>query len=90
MRATIRIELNWQENRDELRSGPSRYGDEVRLDVQGRSNASWVEGTGTPPVEEGRLQVVSVHPDHSSAQIIDMRNPIFERGLRVRIDRRMP
>ena len=52
--------------------------------------AVWVEGTGTPPVEEGRLQVVSVHPDHSSAQIIHMRNPIFERGLRVRIDRRMP
>ena len=52
--------------------------------------AVWVEGTGTPPVEEGRLQVVSVHPDHSSARIIDMRNLIFERGLRVRIDRRMP
>ena len=52
--------------------------------------ALWVEGTGTPPVEEGRLQVVSVHPDHSSAQIIHMRNPIFARGLRVRIDRRMP
>ena len=52
--------------------------------------AVWVEGTGTPPVVEGRLQVVSVHPDHSSAQIIEIRNPIFERGLRVRIDRRMP
>ena len=50
----------------------------------------WVEGTGTPPVEEGRLQVVSVHPTHSSAQIVKMRNPVFETGVRVRIDRRMP
>jgi LysM repeat protein len=50
----------------------------------------WVEGTGTPPVEEGRLQVISVHPDHASAQIVDMRNAIFTTGVRVRLDRRMP
>lgn len=50
----------------------------------------WVEGTGSAPVEEGRLQVISVHPDHASAQITEMRNPIFETGIRVRLDRRMP
>ena len=52
--------------------------------------AVWIEGTGTPPTEEGRLLVISVHPDHSSAQIIEMKNPIFETGVRVRLDRRMP
>ncbi len=50
----------------------------------------WVEGRGTPPEVEGRLQVVSVHPDHSSARIVSMKNPIFQTGLRVRLDRKMP
>jgi phage tail protein X len=52
--------------------------------------AVWPEGTGTPPEVEGRLQVISVHPDHSSARIIWMKNPIFQTGVRVRVDRRMP
>lgn len=50
----------------------------------------WTEGTGTPPEPEGRLQVISVHPDHSSARIVWLKNPIFQSGLRVRIDRKMP
>jgi phage tail protein X len=50
----------------------------------------WNEGTGTPPEVEGRLQVISTHPDHSSARIVWIRNPIFQTGVRVRIDRRMP
>lgn len=52
--------------------------------------AVWMEGRGTPAETEGRLQVVSVHPDHSSARIVWMRNPIFENGIRVRVDRKMP
>ena len=52
--------------------------------------AVWLEGTGTPPEVEGRLQVISVHPDHSSARIIWMKNPVFQTGLRVRVERRMP
>lgn len=52
--------------------------------------AVWVEGTGTPPEVEGRLQVISVHPDHASARIVWMKNPIFKTGVRVRVDRRMP
>lgn len=50
----------------------------------------WTEGTGTPPEPEGRLQVISVHPDHASARIVWLRNPIFQSGLRVRVDRKMP
>ena len=50
----------------------------------------WVEGSGTPPEVEGRLQVISTHPDHSSARIIWMRNPIFQTGARLRVERRMP
>lgn len=52
--------------------------------------AVWVEGTGTPSEPEGRLQVISVHPDHSSARIVWLRNPIMQSGLRVRVDRKMP
>jgi hypothetical protein len=52
--------------------------------------AVWTEGSGTPPELEGRLQVISVHPDHSSARIVWMKNPIFQTGVRVRVDRRMP
>jgi hypothetical protein len=52
--------------------------------------AVWMEGSGTPPEVEGRLQVISVHPDHSSARIIWMKNPIFQTGARVRVDLRMP
>jgi phage tail protein X len=52
--------------------------------------AVWNEGTGTPPEVEGRLQVISVHPDHASARIVWMKNPIFLTGVRVRVDRRMP
>jgi hypothetical protein len=52
--------------------------------------AMWVEGSGTPPQAEGRLQVISVHPDHSSARIVWMRNPIFGTGVRVRVESKMP
>lgn len=52
--------------------------------------AVWSEGTGTPPETEGRIQVISVHPDHSSARIVWLRNPIFQTGIQVRADRRMP
>ena len=50
----------------------------------------WREETGAPPEVEGRLQVVSVHPDHSSARITGLRNPVFEVGRRVSLDRKMP
>ena len=50
----------------------------------------WNEGTGVPPEVEGRLQVISVHPDHSCARIVWLRNPVFETGGRVALDRKMP
>ena len=50
----------------------------------------WDEGTGAPPEIEGRLQVVQVHPDHSSARIIWLRNPAFATGAIVGLDRKMP
>jgi hypothetical protein len=50
----------------------------------------WDEGNGAPPEVEGRLQVVSVHPDHASARIIWLRNPVFETGGIVGLDRKMP
>ena len=65
-----------------FRSDGVKVGDEYAI--------TWVEGTGTPPVPEGRLQVISVHPDHATAQIIQMRNPVFETGVRARLDRKMP
>jgi LysM repeat protein len=52
--------------------------------------AVWNEGSGTPPEVEGRMQVIAVHPDHSSARIVWMKNPIFQTGVRVRVDQRMP
>jgi hypothetical protein len=67
---------------DQGSDGGVKVGDEYIL--------VWDEGTGSPPVEEGRLQVVSVHPDHSTAHIVELRNPVFETGVRVRLDRRMP
>ena len=50
----------------------------------------WNEGTGVPPEVEGRFQVISVHPDHSCARIVWLRNPVFETGGRVALDRKMP
>jgi hypothetical protein len=50
----------------------------------------WDEGNGAPPEIEGRLQVVQVHPDHSSARIVSMRNPVFAAGAVVGLDRKMP
>jgi len=50
----------------------------------------WNEGNGAPAEIEGRLQVVQVHPDHSSARITWMRNPVFQAGGIVGLDRKMP
>jgi len=50
----------------------------------------WNEGNGAPPEIEGRLQVIQVHPDHASARIIWLRNPVFQTGGIVGLDRRMP
>jgi LysM repeat protein len=50
----------------------------------------WDEGSGAPPEIEGRLQVVQVHPDHSSARIVWLRNPVFATGGIVGLDRKMP
>jgi hypothetical protein len=50
----------------------------------------WDEGSGAPPEIEGRLQVVQVHPDHASARIIWLRNPVFATGAIVGLDRKMP
>lgn len=52
--------------------------------------AVWDEGNGGPAEIEGRLQVVSVHADHSSARVVWLRNPVFETGGRVGLDRKMP
>ena len=50
----------------------------------------WDEGNGSPSEVEGRLQVISVHPDHSSARITWIRNPVFKTGGIVGLDRKMP
>lgn len=50
----------------------------------------WIEESGGPAEIEGRLQVISVRPDHSSARIISLRNPVFQTGARVGLDRKMP
>ena len=50
----------------------------------------WAEKDGTPPSPEGRLQVISVHPDHSSARITWMKNAVFGTGVRVRAESKMP
>ena len=50
----------------------------------------WDEGTGAPPEIEGRLQVIQVHPDHASARIVWLRNPVFATGATVGLDRKMP
>ncbi len=52
--------------------------------------AVWDEGNGSPVEIEGRLQVISVHADHSSARVVWLRNPVFETGGRVELDRKMP
>jgi hypothetical protein len=48
----------------------------------------WPNTTAERP--EGRLQVVAVQEGHATVRILNMVNPVFEPGLVVRIDRRMP
>jgi hypothetical protein len=60
------------------------------LDQGSDQGVSIGEGLGGPPEIEGRLQVIQVHPDHASARIIWLRNPVFQTGGIVGLDRRMP
>lgn len=39
---------------------------------------------------EGRIQVVGVQDDVATARIVMIRNPVFDHGLRLRMDRKMP
>lgn len=39
---------------------------------------------------EGRVQVVGVQDDVATARIVMIRNPVFDHGLRLRMDRKMP
>lgn len=49
-----------------------------------RDDGAW------PAEVAGRLQVVGVHPDHSTVRIVAIQNPRFRRGMGVRMVARLP
>jgi hypothetical protein len=70
-------------------------GDYVFLDV-GRSATGvgdeWVAvwPTAGEGHEEGRVQIVGVQDRFATARIVNLVNPVFETGVTVRLQRRMP
>lgn len=73
-------------------------GDQIFLSVGARDGVEvgdefqvvWAQEEEWSGQPEGHVQVIGVREDHSTARIVNLTNPVFRRGVRLRMTKRMP